>query len=136
MKKTFYYLSPFIIFPIWVLLSELLLDDLWGIPSVSYIFIGGLLVLSALIGGFSPSRKKMDLRITFFVPLSFFLTMFIGCFFDTGTCSGEPRLDFGDAFRMSIRFWFIYVLMAFIAFLASYIRITLGKNKVDLKTIR
>ena len=136
MKKTFYYLSPFIIFPLWALLSELLLDDLWGIPTISYIFIGGLLLLSALIGGLTPSRKNMDLRITLFVPLSFFLTMFIGCFFDTGTCSGEPRLDLGEAFEMSIRFWFIYVLMALITFLASYIRIALGKNKVDLKTIR
>lgn len=122
MKKTFYYLSPFIIFPIWVLLSELLLDDLWGIPSVSYIFIGGLLLFSALIGGFSPSKKKMDLRITFFVPLSFFLTMFVGCFFDTGTCSGEPRLDLGEAFVISIRFWYIYIFMALITFFASFIK--------------
>ena len=134
MKKTFYYLSPFIIIPVWVLFIDLI--DQWVLSIIPYIFIGGLFVLSALFGVLTPSREKMDLRITFFVPLSFFLTMFVGCFFDTGTCSGEPRLDFGDAFRMSIRFWFIYVLMAFIAFLASYIRITLGKNKVDLKTIR
>ena len=134
MKKTFYYLSPFIIVPVWVLFIDLI--DQWVLSIIPYIFIGGLFVLSALFGVLTPSREKMDLRITFFVPLSFFLTMFIGCFFDTGTCSGEPRLDFGDACRMSIRFWFIYVLMAFIAFLASYIRITLGKNKVDLKTIR
>lgn len=134
MKKTFYYLSPFIIVPVWVLFIDLI--DQWVLSIIPYIFIGGLFVLSALFGVLTPSQKKMDLRITFFVPLSFFLTMFVGCFFDTGTCSGEPRLDFGDAFRMSIRFWFIYVLMAFIAFLASYIRITLGKNKVDLKTIR
>lgn len=133
MKKTFYYLSPFIIVPVWVLFIDLI--DQWVLSIIPYIFIGGLFVLSALFGVLTPSREKMDLCITFFVPLSFFLTMFVGCFFDTGTCSGEPRLDFGDAFRMSIRFWFIYVLMAFIAFLASYIRITLGK-KVDLKTIR
>ena len=129
MKKTFYYLSPFIIFPLWALLSELLLDDLWGIPTISYIFIGGLLLLSALIGGLTPSRKKMDLRITLFVPLSFFLTMFIGCFFDTGTCSGEPRLDLGEAFEMSIRFWFIYVLMALITFFASFIKSRIFKKK-------
>ena len=122
MKKTFYYLSPFIIFPIWSLLSELLLDDLWGIPTVSYIFIGGLLLFSALIGGFSPSKKKMDLRITFWVPLSFFLTMFVCVFFDTGTCSGEPRFDLSEAFVISIRFWYIYVLMALITFLASFIK--------------
>ena len=129
MKKTFYYLSPFIIFPIWVLLSELLLDDLWGIPAVSYIFIGGLLVLSALIGGFSPSKKKMDLRITFWVPLSFFLTVFVYAFFDTGTCSGEPRLDLGEAFVISIRFWFIYVLMALITFLVSFIKGRIFKKR-------
>lgn len=128
MKKTLYYLSPFIIFPIWVSL-ELLLDNLWRNPLVSYIFIGSLLVFSALIGGLTPSRKKMDLRITLFVPLSFFLTMFIGCFFDTGTCSGEPRLDLGEAFEMSIRFWFIYVLMALITFLASFIKSRIFKKK-------
>ena len=130
MKKALYYLSPFIIFPIWGLLSELLLDDLWGIPIVSYILIGGLLVFSALIGWFAPAQKKMDLRITFFVPLAFFLTMFIAAFFDTGTCSGEPRLDFGEAFVMSIRFWFIYVLMALIAFFASFVKIKISKKNL------
>ena len=129
MKKSLYYLSPFIIFPIWGLLSELLLDDLWGIPIVSYIFIGGLLVLSVLIGWFTPVQKKVDLRITFWVPLAFFLTMFIAAFFDTGTCSGEPRLDLGEAFEMSIRFWFIYVLMALITFLASFVKIKISKKE-------
>ncbi len=128
MKKTLYYLSPFIIFPVWLLLSELLLDDLWGIPNLAYIYFGGLLVLSALIGGLTPQKERIDLRITFLVPLSCFLTMFVGAFFDTGTCSGEPRLDFGDAFRMSIRFWFIYVLMALIAFLASTKKIRVLKR--------
>ena len=122
MKKTLYYLSPFIIFPIWSLSSELLLDDLWGIPIVSYIFIGGLLALSAFLGGITPVKGKVDLRITFFVPLSFFLTMFVGGFFDTGTCSGEMRLDIGYAFRNSIRFWFIYAFMALIAFFVSFIK--------------
>lgn len=129
MKKTFYYLSPFIIFPIWILLSELLLDDLWGIPAVFYIFVGGLLLFSALIGGFSPSKKKMDLRITFWVPLSFFLTVFVCAFFDTGTCSGEPRLDLGEAFVISTRFWYIYVLMALITFLASFIKSGIFKKR-------
>ena len=130
MKKAFYYLSPLIIFPIWVLLSELLLDDLWGIPIVSYIFIGGLLAFSALIGWFTTAQKKVDLRITVWVPLAFFLTMFVAAFFDTGTCSGEPRLDFGEAFEMSIRFWLIYVLMALITFFASLIKIEISKKKL------
>ena len=130
MKKALYYLSPFIIFPIWALLSELLLDDLWGIPIVSYIFIGGLLVFSVLIGWFTPVQKKVDLRITFWVPLAFFLTMFIAAFFDTGTCSGEPRLDLGEAFEMSIRFWFIYVFMALITFLASFVKIKISKKNL------
>lgn len=131
MKKSLYYLSPFIIFPIWGLLSELLLDDLWGIPIVSYIFIGGLLVLSALIGGFTPIHNKVDLRITFFVPLAFFITIFIGGFFDTGTCSGEPRLDFGEAFRISTQPWFllVYILMAVVAFLASFLKIRILKRR-------
>ena len=129
MKKSLYYLSPFIIFPILGLLSELILDDLWGIPIVSYIFIGGLLAFSALIGWFTPAQKKVDFRITFWVPVAFFLTMFVAAFFDTGTCSGEPRLDFGEAFVMSIRFWFIYVLMALIAFFASLIKIRIFKKE-------
>jgi len=129
MKKTLYYLSPFIIFPIWPLLSELLLDDLWGIPNLAYIYIGGLIVLSALFGGFTPQKERIDLRITFLVPLSFFLIMFVFAFFDTGTCSGEPRLDFGEAFVMSIRFWFIYVFMALSAFLASFIKIRILKKR-------
>ena len=129
MKKALYYLSPFIIFPIWSLLSELLIDALWGIPIVSYIFIGGLLALSAVIGGITPAKGKVDFRITFLVPLSFFLTMFVGCFFDTGTCSGEPRLDFGEAFEMSIRLSFIYVFMALITFLVSFIKSRIFKKR-------
>ena len=132
MKKSLYYLSPFIIFPIWVLLSELLLDDLWGIPIVSYIFIGGLLAFSALIGWFTPAQKKVDFRITFWVPLAFFLTMFVAAFFDTGTCSGEPRLDFVEAFRISTQPWFllVYILMALITFLASFVKIRIIKKKL------
>ena len=130
MKKSLYYLSPFIIFPIWVLLSELLLDDLWGIPIVPYIFIGGLLVFSALIGWFTTAQEKVDLRIIGWVPLAFFLTMFIAAFFDTGTCSGEPRLDLGEAFEMSIRFWFIYVFMALITFLASFVKIKISQKNL------
>ena len=130
MKKAFYYLSPLIIFPIWVLLSELLLDDLWGIPIVPYIFIGGLLVFSALIGWFTTAQEKVDLRIIGWVPLAFFLTMFIAAFFDTGTCSGEPRLDLGEAFEMSIRFWFIYVFMALITFLASFVKIKISQKNL------
>ena len=130
MKKSLYYLSPFIIFPIWVLLSELLLDDLWGIPIVPYIFIGGLLVFSALIGWFTTAQEKVDLRIIGWVPLAFFLTMFVAAFFDTGTCSGEPRLDLGEAFEMSIRFWFIYVFMALITFLASFVKIKISQKNL------
>lgn len=129
MKKTLYYLSPFIIFPIWVSL-ELLLDNLWRNPLVSYIFIGSLLVFSAFFGILTPKKEGIDFRITFLVPLSFFLTMFVVGFFDTGTCSGEPRLDFGDAFRMSIRFWFIYVFMALITFFACCIKIRILKRKI------
>ena len=129
MKKTLHYLSPFMIFPIWSLLSELLLDDLWGIPIVSYIFIGGLLVLAALIGGVTPAKDKVDLRITFLVPFSFFLTMFVVGFFDTGTCSGEMRLDLGYAFEGAMRLWFIYILMALITFLASFIKIRILKKR-------
>ena len=123
MKKDFYYLSPFVLIPVWVFFINLV--DKWDLS----IFIGGSLVLSALIGGFTPTHNKVDLRITFFVPLAFFLTMFIAAFFDTGTCSGEPRLDLGEAFVISIRFWFIYVLTALIAFFASLIKIRIFKKE-------
>ena len=127
LKKTLYYLSPFIIVPVWGLLIDLI--DQWGLSIIPYVYIGGLLLLSTLIGGFTPAKEKVDLRITFFVPLSFFLTMFIGCFFDTGTCSGEPRLDLVDAFVMSIRVWYIYVLMALITFLISFIKSRIFKKR-------
>ena len=132
MKKTLYYLSPFIIVPVWVLLINLI--DQWALSIIPYVFIGGLLLLSALIGGFTPAKEKVDFRITFFVPLSFFLTMFIGGFFDTGTCSGKMRLDIEYAFEISTQplALLIYALMALITFLASFlkIRILKGRNKV------
>ncbi|MBO5970639.1 MAG: hypothetical protein J6S14_19320 [Clostridia bacterium] len=128
MKKDFYYLSPFVLIPVWVFFINLV--DKWDLSIIPYIFIGGLLLLTALIGWFTPAQKKMDLRITFFVPLAFFLTMFIGAFFDTGTCSGEPRLDLGEAFEMSIRFWFIYVFMALITFLVSFVKIKISQKNL------
>ena len=127
MKKDFYYLSPFILIPVWVFFINLV--DQWGLSITPYIFIGGLLLLTALIGWFTHAPKRVDLRITFFVPLAFFLTMFIAAFFDTGTCSGEPRLDLGEAFEMSIRFWFIYVFTALITFLASFVKIRIFKKE-------
>ena len=129
MKKDFYYLSPFVLIPVWVFFINLV--DKWDLSIIPYIFIGGSLVLSALIGGFTPIHNKVDLRITFFVPLAFFITIFISGFFDTGTCSGEPRLDFGEAFRISTQPWFllVYILMAVVAFLASFLKIRILKRR-------
>ena len=130
MKKDFYYLSPFVLIPVWVFFINLV--DKWDLSIIPYIFIGGSLVLSALIGGFTPIHNKVDLRITFFVPLAFFITIFIGGFFDTGTCSGEPRFDFGEAFRISTQPWFllVYILMAVVAFLASFVKIKISQKNL------
>ena len=123
MKKVLYYLSPFVIFPMWVFFINLI--DQWSLSIIPYIFIGGLLTLAALIGGITPAPKRVDLRITFFVPLASFLTMLVGGFFDTGTCSGEMRLDIEYAFKVSLQplFLLIYVLMALITFLVSFLKV-------------
>lgn len=125
MKKVFYHLSPFVMIPVWVLFINLI--DQWNLSIIPYIFMGGPLALAALIGGVTPATKKVDLRITFFVPLAFFLTMFVVGFFDTGTCSGDMRLDIEYAFKVSLQplCLLIYVLMALITFLVSFLKIRL-----------
>ena len=123
MKKVFYYLSPFVMIPVWVLFINLI--DQWDLSIIPYIFIGGFLALAALIGGITPATKRADLRITFFGPLASFLTILVLGFFDTGTCSGEMRLDIEYAFKVSLQplFLLIYVLMALITFLVSFLKI-------------
>ena len=41
MKKDFYYLSPFVLIPVWVFFINLV--DKWDLSIIPYIFIGGSL---------------------------------------------------------------------------------------------
>ena len=84
MKKTIYYVSPFIVFPL-----VFLLDDLWkSIYIANYYDVAPVFfkivafLFPAIIGSLSTTNKKFDYLMTAIVPLSFFLSLFFALYFE------------------------------------------------------
>lgn len=119
MKKSVYYITPFIIVPI---LSMLLafLDNRALIKESTHILCVLLLFTSIIIGNITPTRKNFDYIMTVIMPLSFFCLMFIVGFLDK--CDLETRFHFDRAFKaisqpLSVK---MYFMMGIITFLASF----------------
>ena len=91
MKKKLYYVIPFIVVPILMLLCEIL--DNTGLLNMSpYILCGVLAVSSAVFGFLSPSNQTMDYLLTLIMPLSLFCTMFV--------CGFISKSDLGSRFHI------------------------------------
>ena len=74
MKRKLYYLMPFIVVPILMMLFEVL-DNTELLKMNPYIF-GGVLALSSAVFGFlSPSKKSVDYLLALIMPLSLFCFM-------------------------------------------------------------
>ena len=129
MKKIIYYVSPIVIFPIIFFVITLLdkVDIISSIlPILTYII---LFIFAATIGSLSTTNSKFDYIITAMIPISFFLTLFIGLFFDEG-CDGTPQLSLHHALNMRYyKLWLPTVaVMAITTFVTSFKTIRISKK--------
>ena len=139
MKKILYYVSPFIVFSLIVLADTLLrkIDIIYNVYDVVSVFLYVVIFLSpALIGSLSRTNKKFDYLITVLIPISFFLILFVGLFFDEG-CDGKPQLSLYHALNMEYyKVWLPSVaIMTAVTFICSFKPIRISKKlwRIDSK---
>lgn len=106
MKKKLYYVMPFIAVPLLMISCELL-DNAELLQMSPYIMGMILVLISALFGYFSPSKKNIDYLITLIVPLSLFCFMLVGGFFS---------MDLGTRFHLYIAIDVAFQPMALILY--------------------
>ena len=131
MKKAIYYIAPFVVFPLLVLLINFLdsiemQSNIWQALTLVLFFL-----FAALMGAQSPTGKTFDYLMTLLIPAAFLCTLFVSLYFDEG-CDGLPQLSLHHALNMHYyRVWFPYVaIMTGITFIASFKPIRLaGKRK-------
>ena len=118
MKRKLYYLMPFIVVPILMMLLEVLNNA--ELLKINPYILGGVLALSSAVFGFlSPSNKNMDYLLALIMPLSFFCTMFVVGFLDKDDMGGRFHIyNAVDAAFQPIALIF-YFAMAIITLVAS-----------------
>lgn len=121
MKKTIYYIAPFAVFPLLVLLinsldSMEMQSNIWKPLTLIFFFL-----FAALMGTLSPTEKKFDYLMTLLIPAAFLCTLFVLLYFDEG-CDGLPQLSLHHALNMHYyRVWLPYVaIMTGITFITSF----------------
>ena len=121
MKKTIYYIAPFAVFPLLVLLinsldSMEMQSNIWKPLTLILFFL-----FAALMGTLSPMKKKFDYLMTLLIPAAFLCTLFVLLYFDEG-CDGLPQLSLHHALNMHYyRVWLPYVaIMTGITFITSF----------------
>ena len=121
MKKTIYYLAPFVVFPLLVLLinsldSMEMQSNIWKPLTLVLFFL-----FAALMGTLSPTERKFDYLMTLLIPAAFLCTLFVLLYFDEG-CDGLPQLSLHHALNMHYyRVWLPYVaIMIGITFVTSF----------------
>ncbi|MBR7183981.1 MAG: hypothetical protein IKD37_00085 [Clostridia bacterium] len=118
MKKTLYYLSPFVSLPLATLLFTFAVDLLGKqYAGIAYPLV--LCAVACLTARFSPSRHFFDGWIALLVPLALFVLMFAAGFFDQGET--YSRFDFRHACKVALqtRGLVIYALLAAVSGLSS-----------------
>ena len=132
MKRAAYYIAPFVVFPLLVLLINFLdsiemQSNIW-MPLTLILFF----LFAALMGALSPTEKTFDYLMTLLIPAAFLCTLFVSLYFDEG-CDGLPQLSLHHALNMHYyRVWLPYVaIMTGITFIASFkpIRISSIRKK-------
>ena len=121
MKKAIYYIAPFVVFPLLVLLiifldSIEMQSNIWQALTLVLFFL-----FAALMGALSPTEKTFDYLMTLLIPAAFLCTLFVSLYFDEG-CDGLPQLSLHHALNMHYyRVWLPYVaIMTGITFIASF----------------
>ena len=118
MKRKLYYLMPFIVVPILMMLFEVL-DNAELLKMNPYIS-GGVLALSSAVFGFlSPSKKSVDYLLALIMPLSLFCFMFVVGFLDKDDMGGRFHIykAVDAAFQPIVLI--LYFAMAIITLVAS-----------------
>ena len=131
MKKTIYYIAPFAVFPLLVLLinsldSMEMQSNIWKPLTLILFFL-----FAALMGTLSPTERKFDYLMSLLIPAAFLCTLFVLLYFDEG-CDGLPQFSLHHALNMHYyRVWLPYVaIMTGITFITSFKPIRLaGKRK-------
>ena len=121
MKKTIYYIAPFVVFPLLVLLincldSMKMQSNIWKPLTLILFFL-----FAALMGTLSPTERKFDYLMTLLIPATFLCTLFVLLYFDEG-CDGLPQFSLHHALNMHYyRVWLPYVaIMTGITFITSF----------------
>lgn len=121
MKKTIYYIAPFAVFPLLVLLinsldSMKMQSNIWKPLTLILFFL-----FAALMGTLSPTERKFDYLMSLLIPAAFLCTLFVLLYFDEG-CDGLPQLSLHHALNMHYyRVWLPYVaIMIGITFVTSF----------------
>ena len=119
MKKILYYIAPFVIIPLSLLLFELIAQEV--IKTNGYFFLNAiLLIICIVIGNLSPSHNKFDYIITLLLPLSLFCFMFIVGFLDS--TETYARFSFERALNVALQTDILvtYFIMLIASFWASF----------------
>ena len=121
MKKTIYYIAPFVVFPLLVLLincldSMKMQPNIWKPLTLILFFL-----FAALMGTLSPTERKFDYLMSLLIPAAFLCTLFVLLYFDEG-CDGLPQFSLHHALNMHYyRVWLPYVaIMTGITFITSF----------------
>ena len=119
MKKSLYYVIPFVAVPILLLLCDVL-GNKKLLPMNPYIMSAVLLLFSVAMGFFSTTNKTFDYLLTAIMPMSLFCFMFVGGFLDK--CDLECRFHLYKAVKTAFQpiALQLYFLMAIVAFLTSF----------------
>lgn len=125
MKQKLYYAIPFAAVPLLLLLCEVL-DNMNLLQMSPYIAV--LLLFSVAMGFFSTTHRTFDYLLTAIMPLSLFCCMFVGGFLDKSDL--ETRFHLYKAVNAAFQpiALLLYLLMAIVAFLASFKRLRNIKN--------
>ena len=85
-----------------------------------YIFFAELFIISVIIGNLSPTHRRFDYIMTIIMPLSLFISMFIGGFIDETDLGG--RFYMYRAFEVAFQplALMLYFMMGLTTFFASY----------------
>lgn len=119
MKKKLYYIAPFIVIPLSVMIYDLL--NSIGILEASHFgLIAMCLIISAVIGFLSSTRKTFDYLMTAIVPFSMFCFAFLLGFLEKSDLETRFHLSQAVSIAFPPDFLRIYLLMIIVTFLASF----------------
>lgn len=126
--KKLYYVAPFILILILVMLMELL-DNMGIVELSAYAVTVTMILFAAIWGFFSPTHKKFDYWITAIMPIALCCVMFIVGFLDKDDL--ETRYNLYEAVKaISLPYILqLYILMPIVTFFASYMSFRNLKNR-------